>query len=769
MGKVELLSPAGNFDALKGAISAGADAVYLGGERYGARAYADNFTADEICEGIHYAHVFGRKIYLTVNTLVKEKELDGLYHFVLPFYEKGLDGVIVQDFGVLRFLRHYFPELSLHASTQMTITGPLGAALVKKEGISRIVPARELSLDELICLKQKTGVEIEAFIHGAMCYCYSGQCLFSSLLGGRSGNRGRCAQPCRLPYQVQGENGRQPALKASPGQSNGGRYPLSMKDMCTIDLLPELIEAGIDSFKIEGRMKNPAYAAGVTAVYRKYIDLYYQDKKHYQVSGRDRELLGSLYIRSETGDGYYHRRNGREMISLSSPAYSPTQEALLTSIRQKYTDRPLSHRAEAKIVLKAGENARLSLEMTLNMQRLQVCVTGQQVQAALKQPLSREKIEEQLRKSGNSLIGIEQVTIEGAENIFMPIRSLNELRRSAAAALEKEILHAQILEGQISDQGSRTALPDSFSPSAGKAMTPAANIAPAVSSAGAGRVSIQKNLHASVTTSAQLKAAFSEGIGRIYVDYGLLDELGEVFPKGTEPHAELYGVTPYIVREKDEKYLEKLLELLLSGVLKGVLVRNPESASFFADNISKNKIVLDANLYIWNREALHFWEARAGAFYLPTECNARELRELLDACPDRRLRAGAVIYGRLPMMVTANCVRKTMGKCGKKRGITLMEDRYGKRFPVYSDCLCCYNVIYNSVPLSLHRQFAGQIPSDGDYRLDFTLEQEEETRQIIRYFQRLAACSDQKGAGDVKIPDPVYREYTTGHYKRGVE
>ena len=305
MGKVELLSPAGNFDALKGAINAGADAVYLGGKSYGARAYADNFTADEICEGIHYAHVFGRKIYLTVNTLIKEKELDDLYHFMLPFYEKGLDGVIVQDMGVLRFLRHYFPGLLLHASTQMTITGPEGAALLKEEGISRIVPARELSLDELISLKQRTGVEIEAFIHGAMCYCYSGQCLFSSLLGGRSGNRGRCAQPCRLPYQVQAKSPRGHALKTSLVQSEGQScYPLSMKDMCTIDLLPKLIEAGIDSFKIEGRMKDPAYAAGVTAVYRKYIDRYYQVKENFQVSKEDQKLLASLYIRSETEDGY---------------------------------------------------------------------------------------------------------------------------------------------------------------------------------------------------------------------------------------------------------------------------------------------------------------------------------------------------------------------------------------------------------------------------------------------------------------------------------
>ena len=200
MGNVELLSPAGSFDALKGAFKAGADAVYLGGTLYSARAYADNFTQEEICAGIHLAHVFGRKVYLTVNTLVKERELDGLYHFLLPFYEEGLDGVIVQDMGALAFIREHFPGLPLHASTQMTITGSNGAALAVREGISRIVPARELSLAEIQRIKENLDVEIEAFIHGAMCYCYSGQCLLSSLLGGRSGNRGRCAQPCRLPY-----------------------------------------------------------------------------------------------------------------------------------------------------------------------------------------------------------------------------------------------------------------------------------------------------------------------------------------------------------------------------------------------------------------------------------------------------------------------------------------------------------------------------------------------------------------------------------------
>lgn len=262
MKNVELLSPAGNYESFLGAINAGADAVYLGGTKFGARAYADNFTEEEICKAIFYAHLFQKKVYLTVNTLMKNPEMDELYDYLSPFYEAGLDGVIVQDLGVFMFIREHFPHLALHVSTQMTITGVNGAKLLKELGAERIVPARELSLEEIIKMKQETGLEIETFIHGAMCYCYSGQCLFSSILGGRSGNRGRCAGPCRLPYQI------------GTDKKNDVEYPLSLKDMCTLEILPDLIEAGIDSFKIEGRMKKPEYAAGVTSIYRKYIDLY---------------------------------------------------------------------------------------------------------------------------------------------------------------------------------------------------------------------------------------------------------------------------------------------------------------------------------------------------------------------------------------------------------------------------------------------------------------------------------------------------------------
>ncbi len=751
MGKAELLSPAGNFDALKGAINAGADAVYLGGERYGARAYADNFTTDEICEGIHFAHVFGKKIYLTVNTLVKEKELDDLYYFILPFYEKGLDGVIIQDLGVLRFLRTYFPGLPLHASTQMTITGAEGAALIQKEGISRIVPARELSLDELIFLKQTTGVEIETFIHGAMCYCYSGQCLFSSLLGGRSGNRGRCAQPCRLPYQAATGD-------PKPAGPVFGKtcYPLSMKDMCIIELLPMLIEAGIDSFKIEGRMKNPAYAAGVTAIYRKYIDLYEQNKENYHVAQKDKELLSSLYIRSETGEGYYRKRNGREIISLSSPAYSQTDEALLALIRQKYIDTPLlSHKARAEVRLKAGERAAL----TLKTEEAEISCQGAVAEQAKKQPLTLAKIEEQLKKSGNSLISIEQAVIEGAENIFMPISALNELRRSGISALEDEIVRVK-----FPDHENRNAIP--FSPS--HTNTPEKHSSDA-DFGGHG------SLHVSVVTSEQLRAALAGQVERIYLDYGLLAESNEISAEIiSENEAELYAATPYIVREKDKKYLQRILTLFLSGSIKGVLVRNLESAAFFAGKIPKSRIVLDAGLYIWNRASLGFGETCGEEFYLPTECNSREWRELLSACPDRKLKASAVVYGRLPMMVTANCIKKTTGKCSHERGLTLLEDRYGKQFPVYSDCLCCYNIIYNSVPLSLHRQLRSQIPADGNYRLDFTIEKEDAVRQIIRDFRQLifhsgSDSAHRSGHGQIQDPALFYKEYTTGHFKRGVE
>ena len=268
--EIELLAPAGSYEGFEAAIGAGADAVYVGGAAFGARAYAKNFGEEELLRAIDTAHIHGKKLYLTVNTLLKNRELsEQLYEYLLPYYKAGLDAVIVQDIGVFQFIKEHFPGLHLHASTQMAISGPEGMRFLEKLGASRVVAARELTLEELSEMHRESPIEIEAFIHGALCYSYSGLCLMSSILGGRSGNRGRCAQPCRLTYDA--------AQDKNAFRGKKQKCPLSLKDLNTIGLLPDIIAAGVTSLKIEGRMKQPQYTAGVTAVYRKYLDLFLEN------------------------------------------------------------------------------------------------------------------------------------------------------------------------------------------------------------------------------------------------------------------------------------------------------------------------------------------------------------------------------------------------------------------------------------------------------------------------------------------------------------
>ena len=303
--RVEILAPAGSIESMMAAVNAGADAIYMGGSRFGARAYADNPEEDRFLEAIDYVHLHGCKLYMTVNTLVKESELDELYDYLKPYYERGLDAVIVQDMGVFSYIRKYFPDLPVHASTQMTVTGPDGARLLKELGATRVVPARELTVGELKELYDATGMEVEAFFHGALCYGYSGQCLLSSLIGGRSGNRGRCAQACRLPYTAFRDN---TALNRKDEP-----YLISLKDLCGLDMLPAMLDAGVYSLKIEGRMKSPQYTAGVTEVYRKYVDRYLErGTDGYYVEAQDRKVLSDLFDRGGTTDGYLRGKTGRQ-------------------------------------------------------------------------------------------------------------------------------------------------------------------------------------------------------------------------------------------------------------------------------------------------------------------------------------------------------------------------------------------------------------------------------------------------------------------------
>ncbi|MBR0305674.1 MAG: U32 family peptidase, partial [Lachnospiraceae bacterium] len=361
MGKrnVEILAPAGSFESMVAAVNAGADAVYIGGSRFGARAYANNLDEEMMIRAIDYVHLHGAKIYMTVNTLVKEKELPDLYEYLKPYYEAGLDAVIVQDLGVFRYVREHFPKMDIHVSTQMTVTGKYSASKLKEMGAVRVVPARELTLGEIREIYDETGLEIETFVHGALCYCYSGQCLFSSLIGGRSGNRGRCAQPCRLPFDVV-RDGRYINKKNE-------KYVLSLKDLCTLDLIPDILEAGVCSLKIEGRMKSPRYTAGVVSMYRKYVDMYLKNGRNgYKVDPADKRMLLDLFDRGGQSDGFYRVHNGRDMVVLKEkPAFREGNQELFDRLDRLYVDAVKKEKIQGTAYFEVGKPARLTLTAEL--------------------------------------------------------------------------------------------------------------------------------------------------------------------------------------------------------------------------------------------------------------------------------------------------------------------------------------------------------------------------------------------------------------------
>lgn len=744
---VELLAPAGNYEAFLGAVNAGADTVYLGGERFGARAYADNFSEEEICRAIHIAHFMGRKIYLTVNTLIKEDEFTELYSYLLPLYEAGLDGVIVQDIGVLAYIRERFKGLKLHASTQMTLTGTGGASFLKEQGVERIVPARELSLAEIRRIKEQTGLEIECFIHGAMCYCYSGQCLFSSILGGRSGNRGRCAQPCRLPYQVY-----EGAKKV-----DGVDYPLSLKDMCTIEYIPQLIDAGINSFKIEGRMKKSEYAAGVTAIYRKYIDLY-EEKGigAYQVDKKDMQKLKSLYIRSEIQTGYYERHNGREMITLHQPNYAGSDKQLLEQIRKTYLREPEKQPVNMQIELKAGTPVRLRIKgqapaktgcgseeksCTVNDTEtgIDVTVFGNIVEKAQKMPLQQQNINKQMLKTGNSCVTVSSCDISMEGDVFMPVSALNELRRKGIEAYEEQCILRQGLPAKR-ELNEKIGQPPITAVSKNSAMLPVNDIY--------------------ISTYEQFAIAVEYPCRRIYIDSDLYLRDHEQITACMKEHSQIeyYLALPYVLRARDIAYLQKVKETVIVNVcIKGFLVRNLEGLSYVRAFGKGYEIVPDAGLYSFNIEAIRFWSDYSREYTLPYELNRKEAGRLARFADEIGMRTVMIIYSRIPMMITANCIQKTAKRCrtgndnGRFRQIKI-KDRFGTDFPVEINCDHCYNIIYNSVPYSLHLQESEAGKAGADIRrYDFTVESAEECRQIL--------------SGGT-FP---YEKYTTGHLKRGVE
>ena len=316
MNKIELLSPVGDFDCLKAAVQSGADCVYFGGELFNARASANNFNDDDLKAAIEYAKIRNVKTNLTLNILIKNDEFSDAINLAKKAYEYGIDAIIVQDLGLARKLIELFPDLPIHASTQMTIHNLDGVLEAEKLGFKRVVLSRELSIDEIKHICENSNIEIEVFVHGALCMCYSGQCLLSSMIGSRSGNRGKCAQPCRLPYELL-------QISNSTDEENNTRtldkgYLLSPKDLCSLDLLPTLVSLGITCFKIEGRLKNPEYVSTVTRIYRKYIDLAQSDKP-YTIDEKDRKDLLQVFNRGGFSKGYLDPEPTTKFVSKEKP------------------------------------------------------------------------------------------------------------------------------------------------------------------------------------------------------------------------------------------------------------------------------------------------------------------------------------------------------------------------------------------------------------------------------------------------------------------
>lgn len=746
----ELLAPAGSFETCRAVIHAGADAVYLGGTRFGARAYADNLTEKELVSAIDYAHLYGRKIYLTVNTLLKQKELSYLYDYLLPYYRQGLDAVIVQDAGVMQLIHDCFPDLPLHISTQMSICSRFGASRFKQSGAVRIVPARELSLEEIRTIKKLSGMEVECFVHGALCYCYSGQCLFSSMLGGRSGNRGRCAQPCRLPYTVLDDKKNR--------ISEPGCYPLSPKDLCTIDQIPQLAKAGIDSFKIEGRMKSAEYAAGVTAIYRACIDRYLSGYPAAEsaVSKQDLDHLTETGSRSGFTGGYYHKHSGPDMLTLKQASHKKTNASYLQTVRRQYIENTPRLPVSARAFIKTGKPAQL----TVTCKNTEVSITYGQTQAAKSQPVSREMLTAQLSKTGNTPFFIEDFTVCMDDSVFLPKQTLNELRRRALDTLSEQLL-AKYKKTADRPPGVPAVCyesPGKMTVSASSTFKPDCPAPPARQ---------QPCFTAAVEEEPQLFAVLGyRFLKRIYLDSGMYThrsfaaQLKEHVNRIKTAGKQAYLILPAVFREKTAAFYGDCWKDIAQSGLDGFLIRNQDALGFLESvQTEKNNCILDQSLYTYSDAAKNCY-AKDGWQYdtVPYELNKKELQKR------NNQKSELVIYGRLPLMTSAQCIYKTFGKCSKTSKKGYLKDRYAKEFPVRTNCSECCNTIYNSQPLFLiHLAEELEHLQPASYRLHFTVETQDAVHQVLNLCRQ--------SFFEHKTPDMANYTgaYTNGHYKRGVE
>lgn len=682
----ELLAPAGSLEILKGVIESGADAVYVGGSMFGARAYANNFTEEELLEAIDFAHLRGVKVYLTVNTLIKNSEFSKLYDYLLPYYKRGLDAVIVQDLGVVKAIHEYFPSMEIHTSTQMTVTGADGVRFLSQFGVTRVVMAREVSLAEMKRIHEETGMELEAFVHGALCYSYSGQCLFSSILGGRSGNRGRCAQPCRLPYTVEGKK---------------DEYILSLKDMCGIKALDKLHDAGVYSLKIEGRMKQLEYACGVVKYYRSYID----SKK--PVSDADYDRIKALGNRCGFTDRYYFDHNGSDMVTYVKPnfvsnAAEPSPEKRKLSI-------------EGELVLREGEPGSLTVKRGDVTYKASI----EPVSAALKAPLDKKAAIDRINKTGDTDFEFSHIKAQIGENVFVPNGALNKLRRDAISGLCDKLLKKYYRDdARYTDMSRLTALPEHV-----------------VKSDAAHDEAINDyTTICSCMTRAQLDTLIGyECFDVFYLDFDMYDRntLIQQFADDvkclTKRNKKVYLMLPTIFRADSSDYFVSIAKELDKVSFEGFVVKNYEELYLTENLFTGKKVILDHNMYTFNDVSKSaFFEHGVSGDTVPLELNSREIMHR------NNIGSQMIVYGYYPLMTTANCVHKNTKGCDKKQKLIYLKDRYNKSFAVCNNCKECYNTIYNSLPTMLIKNIS-KLKEAGirSFRYSFTIETPKQIKAVM--------------------------------------
>ena len=682
----ELLAPAGNLEIFKGVIESGADAVYVGGSMFGARAYANNFTEEELLEAIDFAHLRGVKVYLTVNTLIKNSELSKLYDYLLVYYKRGLDAVIVQDIGVVKAIHEYFPSMEIHTSTQMTVTGADGVRFLSQFGVTRVVMAREVSLAEMKRIHEETGMELEAFVHGALCYSYSGQCLFSSILGGRSGNRGRCAQPCRLPYTVEGKK---------------DEYILSLKDMCGIKALDKLHDAGVYSLKIEGRMKQLEYACGVVKYYRSYID------SMKPVTDADYDRIKALGNRCGFTDRYYFDHNGSDMVTYVKPnfvsnAAEPSPEKRKLSI-------------EGELVLREGEPGSLTVKRGDVTYKASI----EPVSAALKAPLDKKAAIDRINKTGDTDFEFSHIKAQIGENVFVPNGALNKLRRDAISGLCDKLLKKYYRNDErYTDMSRLTVLPEHV-----------------VKSDAAHDEAINDyTTICSCMTRAQLDTLIGyECFDVFYLDFDMYDrktliqQFADDVKSLTKRNKKVYLMLPTIFRADSSDYFVSIAKELDKVSFEGFVVKNYEELYLTENLFTGKKVILDHNMYTFNDVSKSaFFEHGVSGDTVPLELNSKEIMHR------NNIGSQMIVYGYYPLMTTANCVHKNTKGCDKKQKLIYLKDRYNKSFAVCNNCKECYNTIYNSLPTMLTKNIS-KLKEAGirSFRYSFTIETPKQIKAVM--------------------------------------